>query len=289
MGVYEGEFGLNKWKVYQGDCLAVLNSEIDDDSIDCIVTSPPYWERRAYGQRGGTDGNIGKWKYANKGKLMKGEIGNGCSYEKYINDIGEVIKLMYKKLKKNKFAFVNISTWHKNSELIDASHDIIRIAKDVGFNHWDTIIWIKRNPMPSGRYKEKYLSSGWEYVLAFTKGKGFAVEADNFQPGNSHFICKNCGDDNWLDFKNATNYFYSNIGCFGRKRKPMKSHPALFPIELPTYCLSIATKKNDIVLDPFAGSGTTLIAGLNLGLNVIGCELIPDIYSGLVEELISLK
>lgn len=289
MRVCKGEFGFNKWKVYEGNCIDILKNEVEDESVDCIVTSPPYWNRRAYGQKPGRDGNIGEWKYANEGKLVEGEIGNGCSYEEYIEDISKVMNLAYKKLKNNKFAFINISNRHESSELIDISYDIIKLAKDVGFNHWDTIIWIKRNPMPSGKYKEKYLTNGWEYVLAFTKGKDMKIKFNNNMLTHSHFVCKKCGEENWLDFKSVPNYFYSNIGCFGNRRKPIKSHPALFSIELPIYCFNIATANNDLILDPFAGSGTTLVAGLKLGLNVIGCELVSNTYSNLVQELLSLK
>ncbi len=139
--------------------------------------------------------------------------------------------------------------------------------------------------MPPGRYREIFLSNGWEYILAFTKGYGFKINLDNYYYTNSHFKCKTCNDDNWLDSEITPNYFYSNIGCFGRAKRATHAHPAPFPIELPLYCLSIVTNKNDIILDPFAGSGTTLVAGLQKGLNVVGCELVTEIFTNLVDNL----
>lgn len=266
-----------------------MKSEILKNSIDCIVTSPPYWDCRAYGEKPKKDGNIAKWLYSNSGKQLPGEIGNGCSLDAYIDDLGKVFTLCYQVLKDNKFMFINVGNRRKNLELIDVSHQVIEKAKEKGFVHRDTVIWIKRNPMPPGRHKEYYLSMAWEYVLVFTKGKPRKINYENYMKIETHFKCEYCNAENFISKDIVPNYFYSNIGCFGRKRRPIESHPALFPIEVPTFCLSISTNDGDTVLDPFSGSGTTLVAGLEQGLNVIGCELVPEIYNNVVKEMKSIK
>jgi len=265
-----------------------MKNKIEKDSIDCIVTSPPYWDCRAYGEKPKKDGNIAKWLYASRGKRLEGEIGNGCSLQTYIDDLSKVFELCYQVLRNNKFMFINIGNRRSNFEFIDVSHKIIEEAKSKGFFHRDTVIWIKQNPMPPGRHKEYYLSMGWEYVLVFTKGKPKRINYENYMKIENQHECKKCNAKN-IDVRDITpNYFYSNIGCFGRKRRPIKSHPALFPMEVPIFCLSIATYDNDVILDPFVGSGTTLIAGLEKGLNVIGCELVPEIYNNVVKEMKSM-
>jgi DNA modification methylase len=287
MEISQGEINECKWKVYNGNCINILRN-MDKESVDCIVTSPPYFDRRAYGSKPKSDGNNGKWLYANSGKAIEGEIGNGNDKEKYLSDIKTVIQLCYKILKEGRILFVNISTCHKDFELLDFSSDLIKAAKESGFVHWDTIIWIKRNPMPPGRYNRVYLAQGWEYILAFSKGKRIEINNDDIKI-KTHFKCQNCGVDNYVESGITPNYVYSNIGCYGRRFNSVISHPAVFPIDIPAYCLSIATKKGELVLDPFVGSGTTLIAGLEQGLNVIGCELVPEIYEGLVKGMNELS
>lgn len=275
------------WRIYKGNCLDILE-KMCKESIDCIVTSPPYFDRRSYGAKPRNDGNIAKWLYANSGQPVEGEIGNGSDKEKYLEDIKAVLKLCFKVLKKGKFLFINISTCHKDFELLDFSSHFIEYAKEAGFVHWDTIIWIKRNPMPPGRYDKIYLSQGWEYILVFSKGKRIAINNKDIRI-ETHFKCEYCERDNYIKSEITPNYVYSNIGCYGRKYNSIISHPALFPIDIPAYCLSLNTKEGDTVLDPFVGSGTTLVAGLEQGLNVIGIELVPDIYNGLVDGMNKLN
>lgn len=283
METAEGIVNECKWKVYQGNCIEMLKN-MDEEKVDCIVTSPPYFDRRSYGAKPKKDGNMAQWLYANSGHPIKGEIGNGKHKDKYIEDIKIVLGLCYKVLREGKLMFINISTSHKKFELLDFSSDFIRAAREVGFIHWDTIIWIKRNPMPAGKYAKIYLSQGWEYILAFSKGKKVKIDNNTIKI-ETHFKCENCGEDNYFKSSITPNYVYSNVGCYGRKYNSIIAHPAIFPIDIPAFCLSIATKSGESVLDPFVGSGTTLIAGLEQGLNVIGCELVPEIYKGLVDGM----
>lgn len=273
------------WKVYLGNCLDIMKSMIDkNELVDCIVTSPPYFNRRSYGGKPKIDGNIAKWLYASLGNPIEGEIGNSNDKYKYIKDIEEVLKLCYRILKDDKLIFVNIGNTHEKLELLDFSSKFIEEAKKAGFIHWDTIIWIKSNPMPPGKHKNYYLAQGWEYILVFRKGKKVNIDSSNIKI-KTHFKCKNCEQENYLNSEITPNYVYSHIGCYGRKYNKIVSHPAIFPIDIPKFCLSIATKQKDTILDPFVGSGTTLIAGLEQGLNVVGCELVPEIYQALTKEM----
>ncbi|MFW6015651.1 MAG: DNA-methyltransferase [bacterium] len=285
MNVSKGTFGKSEWTIYNGSCIDVMAEHLGSQYIDCIVTSPPYWDRRAYGGKTKKDGNIAKWLYSDSGKPLDGEIGNGNNKEQYINNISDVFKLSYKVLKKNKFMFINIGNQRSNFEFVDFSHQFIIKAKEAGFVHRDTVIWIKRNPTPAGNHKKYYLANAWEYVLVFTKGKPKSINYENYMKIDFNFKCKKCEAENYIEKEIRPNYFYSNIGCFGRKRIPFHNHAAIFPLEVPKFCLRIATSPGDIVLDPFVGSGTTLIAGFEQELNTIGIELVPEIYQNVVSEL----
>lgn len=289
MSVSEGKIKGCKWKIYLGSCLDVLKNMVDkNELVDCIVTSPPYFNRRSYGAKPKTDGNIAKWLYATPGKSMEGEIGNSNDKEKYIKDIEEVLELCYKVLRNDKLIFINIANTHEKLELLDFSSNFIEGAKKAGLIHWETIIWIKSNPMPPGMHKNYYLAQGWEYILAFRKGEKVNIDSTNIKI-KTHFKCENCEMDNYVDSKITPNYVYSYVGCYGRQTHKIISHPAIFPIDIPKYCLSIATKEGDTILDPFVGSGTTLIAGIEQELNVIGCELVKEIYEGLVSGMKALS
>lgn len=279
----------NKWTIFNEDCREVLGKEIPQNSIDCIVTSPPYWDCRAYGAKPKVDGHIAKHLYARSGERLECEIGNGCTMEKYLEDMRKIFVLCFNVLKEDKFMFINIGIRRKNFELIDISHKLIDIAKQVGFIHRNTAIWIKKNPVPAGRHKEYYLDMGWEYVLMFTKGKPRIINYENYMKIEWRFICEECGLEKSIIQNIRPNYFYSYIGCFGRERIPIESHPAPFPIEVPRFCLRISTWEGDTVLDPFVGRGTTMIEAVNQNLNVIGCELVPALYNNTVIELNNLN
>lgn len=278
-----------KWEVVNCDCREYMREMVKNNiEVDCIITSPPYFNRRSYGAKPKVDGNIAKWLYASSGKPIENEIGNSDDENKYIEDIGEVFDLCYKVLKDNKHMFINIANTHKEFELLDFSREFIDKAKEAGFIHWDTIIWIKNNPVPAGRHKNYYLAQGWEYILAFTKGKRVNINTSNVSI-KIPFICEYCKKENYLNTKITPNYLYSYVGCYGRTQDKIINHPAVYPIEIPNYCIDISSHRGDLIFDPFVGSGTTLIAGLTKEMNVMGCELVSQIYDDLVKKMNEVK
>ena len=272
------------WRIYHGDCRQVLKVNELYEKVDCIVTSPPYWNRRSYSDQKKRDGNIGEWQYSSRKRSVPYEIGINCSYESYIRDLYQVLEMCYYVLKENKFLFINIGNKHEDKELVDYSSNIIDQAKKVGFTHCDTIIWIKTNSQPPGRYKNLYLGSGWEYILMFAKGKKYTLNSEGYLHTQGHFKCSSCGASNDIQLNSNPNYMYAHIGCYGNKNK-YHSHPAPFPTQVPKFCMSFTTEKNDIILDPFAGSGTTLRAALEMGRNAIGCELMDIIFNDLKQNM----
>lgn len=285
----QGVFGELNWKVYLGNCKDILLDMINNEEfVDAIMTSPPFFNRRSYAAKPKIDGNTAKWVYASQGKPIEGEIGNTKDKNKYIKDIEDVLRLCYEVLRDNRFMFINIANTRENFEVIDFSGSFIDSAKKAGFTHWDTLIWIKKNPQPAGRHKEYYLGSGWEYILAFTKGKKIKINTEHLKI-KTHFKCQYCEEENYIDSRTTPNYLYSYIGCYGRREKNAIVHPAKFPIDIPKFCLSMSALEGYTILDPFAGSGTTLIAGLEEGLNVIGCELVDNIYYNLIDRMNSIS
>lgn len=287
VNVQSGYYNEHPWTIYNGDCRKVL-LEIPDESIDCIVTSPPYLNNRAYNSPGINQGNLSNYKYAVKGKPSPGEIGCAQSEHEYLNDLSTFFMLSLQKLKQGKFLYININKERRDCETQDLSFHIIELARNSGFIHRDTIIWIKENTRPVPPHsKPYYLDDGWEYILVFCKGKAQIIR-DNYLKPSVDFNCDVCGKVNHIERKVKPNYVTTKIG-FTEGTYLESTHPAKFPKAIPRFVFSISTQPGDTILDPFCGVGTSLVAGLELGLNVIGIELLRHNYLMAIDEIKNLE
>lgn len=284
----DGIYNDIKWTIYNEDCIQILSKVIYENSIDCIITSPPYFQKRIYNKNGKELGNRAKYsiKKYNKFEANINEIGNCKNINDYIVELEDVLKGCYRVLKKDKFLFLNINKIRKEKRTIDISGKIIESAERVGFIHRDTIIWIKENPTPlAPNASQYYLWDGWEYILLFTKGTP-KLDLGKFVNNSKNIQCKSCGNTMKYIKNGKPNYFLSYVGFYGNKKEhKKKNHQGVFPPTLPIYAFSIATKEGDTILDPFSGSGTTLIEGLKGKRNVIGCELHKNIYEDLIRRI----
>jgi DNA modification methylase len=281
----DGRIGNNTWTIYPKNCIEALK-RIKENSIDCIITSPPYANSRAYGEMGREEGNKGNYRFSRYGQSLDNEIGFGQSTEEYFDSLEEVFKSLYRVLKKNRCFFINVDKIRRNFMTFDISYEIINRAKKQGFVHRDTIIWIKSNPRPLLRKaKPYYLDDGWEYLLLFTKGKA-VLNRENYVPFTNSYECESCKNKIIVTKKTQPNYFQTNIGFTEESLKSL--HPAKFPLALPNFALSLCTKEGDTILDPFAGIGTSLVAGLKKKLNVIGCEINMKYCNAAIKEITAL-
>lgn len=167
-------------------------------------------------------------------------------------------------------------------------------AMTCGFNLHDTMIYAKNNPIPQNhnRYEQVY-----EFMFIFSKGKPRVFNPIKEETKNAGKVF-NWGDRRTLldanqsrrhrdtdkrivpETKTKGNIFYYSIG--GGKT----GHPAVFPEKLARDHIVSWSNKNDMVLDPFMGSGTTGVAAKNLGRNFIGIEL-DEAYFNIAEERIN--
>ena len=288
MNFREGNYEGNNWTIYNEDCRKTLSESINENSVDCIITSPPYFRKRIYSKKGTNLGNKAEYaiKKFTESDANKNEIGNCKKIEDYYLELEEVFKGCYRVLKNDKFMFININKLRINKKTIDISGKVIEFAEKVGFVHRDTIIWIKENPVPlapnASRY---YLWDGWEYILLFAKGRS-TLDISKFIKNSKNIKCPHCGMISENIRNGKPNYFCSYVGFYGNKMThKKKNHQGVFPATLPKYAFSISTLEGDTILDPFAGSGTTLIEGLKEKRNVIGCELDENIFSELSKRI----
>jgi site-specific DNA-methyltransferase (adenine-specific) len=223
-------------KVYNQDCLNIMKN-IEDNSIDLIVTDPPYKVTSS-----GTAGNTG-------GMLKKSLFMSGKLFEH--NDIKPIqyIPEFFRVLKKDAHCY--IMTNHIN--LIE----ILNVATNCGFHFVKSLIWDKGNKI-MGRY---YMSQ-FEYILFFRKGSEKQINncgtSDIFRIPNKKM--SNCDDDGNL-------------------------HDTEKPIELMKILIENSTKEGELVLEPFAGIGSTILACIKSKRHFIGVEIDKKYYETILVRI----
>jgi len=211
-------------------------SMIDNNSIQTVITSPPYWNLKDY--------------------FKSGQIGQE-SYETYLARMKAVWKECYKKLNNLGSLWININIRVHNRKVILIPYDIIRICKELGYYYKGIIIWHKSSGIPTN---DKNIVDRHEYVLIFSKKKDFVTDKKVMST-----FCDYINDDiNGLAFWNINR----KAGSVGKKY----IHPAIYPNLLVERIVLASSNENDIILDPFLGSGTSLIASTNTNRSFIGFE-----------------
>ncbi|MCY4577176.1 MAG: site-specific DNA-methyltransferase [Candidatus Kaiserbacteria bacterium] len=248
--------------VILGNCLDVLK-KMPDDSIDLIVTSPPYAD-----QRKSTYGGIHPDKYA----------------EWFLPITAELLRTL-----NPKGTFVlNIKEKAINGERHTYVMEMIIAMRKQGWLWTEEFIWHKKNCFP-GKWPNRFRDS-WERLLQFNKSKGFSMYQDEVRIPMGDWAktrLKNLSEtDKRRDNSKVGSGFGKNVSQWvGRElayptnvltmatETSNKKHSAVFPKELPSWFIKLFTRPEDIVLDPFLGSGTTSVAAFQLDRNSIGIEI----------------
>ncbi len=239
-------------RVICGDSGQILE-EFPDECIDLVVTSPPYDTLR---------------KYNGSGMLWNREM-----FERIARELTRVMKPG------------GVIVWNVNdktengSETCTSFRQALYFVDECGMCLNDTMLWKKTNPMP--QVKQPRYNQCFEYMFVFSKGKPKTfnpimvpckcagqkydstaknIDGESGRHKLSYNVNNEKVDDNVWEFAVAQN-------------KGDKTHPAVFPIELPLRHIKSWTNEGDIVLDPFCGSGTTLIAAEQLGRKWIGIDV----------------
>ena len=282
-------------KIYNCDCLEGLK-EIDDESINCCITSPPYWALRDYG--------------------VDGQLGLEPTFEEYIDKLCNIFDEVKRVLRKDGTCWVVIGDTYggtgtgqeksmesKNKQTSGQYEDAIearntkniatkgiydkcllmipfRFAIEMVNRGWilrNTIIWYKPNCMPAS-VKDRF-TVDFEYIFFFVKNKKYWFE-QQFEPQQNWGL----RDRTEGKYKKAglANGLTGEINIEGRNKrsvwqvttKPFKeAHFAVYPPDLIEPMIKAGCPENSIVLDPFFGSGTTGLVAKKLNRNYIGFEL----------------
>jgi site-specific DNA-methyltransferase (adenine-specific) len=228
-------------RIYQDDILTT--DRVAKDSIDLIVTSPPY--------------NVDIKYNSHNDKL---------TYDEYLSFTRAWLAKCYELVKSDGRLCLNIPLDKNKGGQQAVCADITTIAKQIGWKYHSTIIWNEQNISRRTAWGS-WLSASAPFVIAPVEVIVILYK---------HTWKKTSGsresDISKADFMGWTN----GVWTFNGESRQRVGHPAPFPVELPRRCIKLFSFVGDTVLDPFLGSGTTLIASCATGRNGIGLEVDPD-------------
>jgi len=263
-------------KIYNGDCFDLIK-ELPDNFIDMVLTSPPYADIKSYGD----DINV-------------------LHPDNYVDWILPLFDEFYRVLKPTGSIIFNIGDKIYNKERHIYVFDLIcRISRETQLQYYDRYFWYSQR-LPNG--SRKRLNNFIEYIFHFTKNKNDMIfNMDDVREPYKDISVKRYNNlmNDYEILPDGTKILKKqSIKTLNPKGKtpdglftfPSNSkergnkHPAPFSIDLPLWFIKALTNVNDIVLDPFMGSGTTARACAKLNRRYIGFEL-NDEYIKISDEL----
>lgn len=234
------------------------------DPIHLIVTSPPYWTLKEYGERGGTAGQMGDIEDYERFLLELDKVWAECA--RILIPGGRVCCVV---------GDICIPRKSGRHQVMPLHSDIQSRARRIGLDCLTPILWKKiANGMTeakgngAGFYGKPYqpgaiIKNDVEYILFLRKGEGYRTptEMQKVLSVLTKDEMRTWFTSVWEDIKGVST---------------RNGHPAPYPISLAERLIRMFSFAGDTVFDPFAGSGTTAIAAIKGGRNSIGCEVNPD-------------
>lgn len=260
-----------------GDCRKVLKT-LETDSIDLVVTSPPYADRRQH-----TYG--------------------GVSPDEYVEWFLPISKELRRVLKPTGTFILNIKERVMDGERHTYVIELILEMRKQGWLWTEEFIWHKKNSYP-GKWPNRFRDS-WERLLQFNKQRQFNMYQEEVMVPMGDWAesrLRNLSQtDQVRDESRAGSGFGKRVANWLGRDKVYptnvlhmatetgnKNHSAVFPEALPEWFIKLFTKEGDWVLDPFMGSGTTLRVATRLGRNSIGIDIKQE-YLELTQERLGLQ
>jgi len=261
-------------KVYNQDCLSGLKN-IADNSIDLIVTSPPYADQRAD-------------TYA------------AIKPDKYVEWFLPITNELLRVLKPTGTFILNIKEKVANGERHTYVIELILEMRKQGWLWTEEFMWHKKNCYP-GKWPNRFRDS-WERLLQFNKERKFNMYQEEVMVPVGDWagtrLKKLSETDKVRDPSKVGSGFGKNISNWVGRDKAYptnvlhlatecsnKGHSAAFPKALPEWFIKLFTKRGDIVLDPFLGSGTTCQVASSMARNSIGFEVEEKYYKVSIDSL----
>ena len=256
--------------------------EIPNNSIHCIVTSPPYFSIKDY-----TLDGYQKDRHSKKNNSQMGDI---TDFDLYIDGLLQVWHECQRVLVPNGKLVINTPLMpmpkrkfntHFNRHIFDLNSGIQHsILKNTDLHLLDLYIWNRTNStkrLMFGSYpypRNFYAQNTIEFIAVYVKN-GKSVNGASKRIKNKSRLSQK----EWVEFTKQV----WDIPVPNKSDSAFGKHPALMPEEIPNRCIRMFTFEDDVVLDPFAGSGTTLKVAKKLKRQYIGYELVKS-YKSCIEQ-----
>lgn len=224
----------------------------DGEIIDVTITSPPYFDMKDYGN--------------------KKQIGYGQSYETYLSELKGVFSQIYDRTKSKGTLWVIIDTLNKNGQVIPLPFDFSAKIQECGWKFKEIIIWEKDKTVPWTHKGQ--MRNSFEYILLFSKTDDFNFFIDKIRNYESL-------KQWWVKYPERYNpkgktpeaIWHFPIPTQGSWGDGYIRHFCPLPEELIARIITLATEENDVVFDPFSGSGAVLAKAHSMNRRYLGTEL----------------
>jgi len=246
--------------------------DLPDESVHLMITSPPYFDTKMYSR-----------------EPIEGDLGDIHNVDEWFEKIGKVWQEVYRVLQPGRRAFINIMNLPIRQEngsfmTLNLVGRTIELCQEIGFIFKRDIVWQKTNavrahfgtyPYPGGIL----INNMHEFILELEKPVRKGVKKYEHLTREQKEDSK-LDKEFWLSIKKSDVWLMKPQGSGDRR-----NHIAPFPYELPYRLIKAFSYVTEIILDPFAGSGTTLLAAADLNRNGVGFEINPEIASEAVKSL----
>lgn len=255
--------------IYNKSCADL--SELADESVSCIVTSPPYFQLRDYV----LDGDD---------QEVTGQLGQEATADEFINNLVEILTGAKRVLKQDGSMFVNIFDTIRSGHMMNIPFKLVLKMVEKGWILNDTILWSKKNPMYTAN---KRTVASHEYIFHFVKSVQFYhdmtwVQKYSFDPHQLTYG----GEGKKVRLRSDLVFDGSTLVASTPNNEVLKAqcvnegvyltHSATFPKEIPLMSILCSTREGDTILELFNGTSTTGEVALELGRVFIGFEMNPS-------------
>lgn len=251
-------------KIFNIDSRKIINTLGNSIKIKTTITSPPYFDMKDYG--------------------TENQVGFGQSYTEYLDDLRKIFGDVYEITDNDGSLWIIIDSFKRDNQVVTLPFDLANKLKEIGWLLQDIIIWKKDKTVPWS--KSGFVQRKFEYILFFTKTNNFKYNKDKVRNYDTNQLKKW-----WVKYPERYNpkgkaldeiweFPIPTQGSWGKK---YIRHFCPLPKEMVATMIEISTDLEDVVLDPFAGSGSVLFQSYIMGRSYIGFEL-NDSYIQMFNE-----
>ena len=244
-------------KVYNGDSRCLLEILPEGVQVQTTITSPPYFDMKDYG--------------------VEGQVGFGQKYEEYLEDLKEIFAQIYTVTKDDGTLWIVIDTFKRDHAVVTLPFDLVQKLNSVGWKLQEIIIWKKDKTVPWS--SKGFMQRKFEYVLFFSKQNNYKTNKDQVRIYDTQQLKKW-----WVKYPERYNpkgkaldeIWEFTIPVQGSWGTEYIRHFCPLPKEMVATMISISTDEEDVVFDPFAGSGAVMSQSAYMKRTYLGIEINPQ-------------